>query len=40
MIVIDEIDTDDFRVELGPCVAVINPAGIWHMADVDEPTCL
>jgi hypothetical protein len=27
MIVIDEIDTDDFPVELGPCVAVITPLG-------------
>jgi quercetin dioxygenase-like cupin family protein len=25
------------RVVLGPCEAAINPRGVWHTADVEEP---
>jgi quercetin dioxygenase-like cupin family protein len=37
MTVIYETDAGDVRVELGPCEAMINPAGAWHTADIDEP---
>ena len=37
MTVIREIDGDHDRVELGPHEAMINPAGVWHTADVHQP---
>jgi mannose-6-phosphate isomerase-like protein (cupin superfamily) len=37
MTAICETDTGDVRIELGPCEAMINPAGVWHTADIDEP---
>ncbi len=40
MTVIYETDAGDVRVELGPCEAMINPAGAWHTADIDEPVRL
>jgi quercetin dioxygenase-like cupin family protein len=36
MTLIQEIDGEDDPVELGPGEAVINPAGVWHTADVHE----
>lgn len=35
---IQEIDGAETRVELGPHQAAINPPGVWHTADVHEPT--
>jgi mannose-6-phosphate isomerase-like protein (cupin superfamily) len=32
-----EIDGDQRRIALAPGEAVINPAGVWHTADVHEP---
>jgi mannose-6-phosphate isomerase-like protein (cupin superfamily) len=37
MTVIREIDGEPDPVEIGPGEAMINPAGVWHTADVDEP---
>ena len=37
MTVIREIDGRDDPVELGPGEAMINPRGVWHTADVQEP---
>jgi mannose-6-phosphate isomerase-like protein (cupin superfamily) len=34
---IQEIDGTERRVPLGPGDAVVNPAGVWHTADVIEP---
>ncbi len=34
---IQEIDGEPRVVELGPGMAVINPPGVWHTADVHEP---
>ena len=34
---IQEIDGEERRVELRPGQAVVNPAGVWHTADVHEP---
>jgi quercetin dioxygenase-like cupin family protein len=34
---IQEIDGADVRTELRAGQAVINPAGVWHTADVHEP---
>jgi mannose-6-phosphate isomerase-like protein (cupin superfamily) len=37
MTVIRDVDGEHEPVELGPCEAMINPAGVWHTADVHEP---
>lgn len=37
MTLIREIDGADDPVDLGPGQAMINPAGVWHTADVHEP---
>jgi quercetin dioxygenase-like cupin family protein len=37
MTVIRELDSVLEPVGLGPCEAMINPAGVWHTADVHEP---
>lgn len=37
MKVICEIDGQHDLIELGPGEAMINPRGVWHTADVDEP---
>ena len=34
---IQEIDGEERRMRVGPGSALINPAGVWHTADVDEP---
>ena len=34
---IQEIDGEHRVVELRPGIAVINPPGVWHTADVHEP---
>jgi mannose-6-phosphate isomerase-like protein (cupin superfamily) len=34
---IQEIDGEERRVALRPGQAVVNPAGVWHTADVHEP---
>jgi mannose-6-phosphate isomerase-like protein (cupin superfamily) len=34
---IQEIDGENRRVELHPGMAVVNPPGVWHTADVHEP---
>jgi mannose-6-phosphate isomerase-like protein (cupin superfamily) len=36
MTLISEIDGDHDHVEVGPCEAIVNPAGVWHTADVHE----
>jgi quercetin dioxygenase-like cupin family protein len=36
MTLIQELDGRRQPVVIGPCEAVINPAGVWHTADVDE----
>lgn len=36
---IQEIDGEHRVVELHPGQAVINPPGVWHTADVHEPSC-
>jgi mannose-6-phosphate isomerase-like protein (cupin superfamily) len=35
--VIQEIDGEHRRVELRPGMAMVNPRGVWHTADVHEP---
>ena len=35
--VIREIDGEHDRVKLGPGEAMINPAGVWHPADLEGP---
>jgi mannose-6-phosphate isomerase-like protein (cupin superfamily) len=37
MIVIREVDGEHEPVRLGPYDAMINPSGVWHTADLDEP---
>jgi quercetin dioxygenase-like cupin family protein len=32
-----EVDGDVRRVELTPGMAIVNPRGVWHTADVHEP---
>lgn len=34
---IQEIDGAEVRTELRPGMAVVNPRGVWHTADVHEP---
>jgi quercetin dioxygenase-like cupin family protein len=34
---IQEIDGEERRTAVGPGSAIINPAGVWHTADVEEP---
>jgi mannose-6-phosphate isomerase-like protein (cupin superfamily) len=34
---IQEIDGEERRIELGPGQAVVNPPGVWHTSDVHEP---
>jgi len=34
---IQEIDGRERRIAVGPGSAVINPAGVWHTADVSSP---
>jgi quercetin dioxygenase-like cupin family protein len=34
---IQEIDGTDRRIDLSAGQAAINPKGVWHTADVDEP---
>jgi quercetin dioxygenase-like cupin family protein len=34
---IQEIDGEPRRTPVGPGSTVINPAGVWHTADVEEP---
>lgn len=38
MTVIRDLDGQDDPVPLGPGQAMVNPAGVWHTADVQEPT--
>lgn len=37
MTIIRDLDGEHDPVELGPCEAMVNPAGVWHTADVHEP---
>jgi len=37
MTVIREVDGEHEPVGLGPYEAMINPSGVWHTADLDEP---
>jgi mannose-6-phosphate isomerase-like protein (cupin superfamily) len=37
MTIIREVDGEHDHVVLGPREAMVNPAGVWHTADVDEP---
>lgn len=37
MTVVRELDGGEDPVVLGPGEAMINPAGVWHTADVEEP---
>jgi quercetin dioxygenase-like cupin family protein len=37
MTLVLDVDGEHRPVELGPCEAMINPAGAWHTADVHEP---
>jgi quercetin dioxygenase-like cupin family protein len=37
MTVIQEIDGRNEAIGLGPYEAIVNPPGVWHTADVDEP---
>jgi mannose-6-phosphate isomerase-like protein (cupin superfamily) len=37
MTVIREVDGEHEPVGLGPYEAMINPSGVWHTADVDQP---
>jgi mannose-6-phosphate isomerase-like protein (cupin superfamily) len=37
MTVIQEVDGEHEPVGLGPNEAMINPSGVWHTADLDEP---
>ena len=37
MTLIREVDGDHEQVVLGPYEAMVNPRGVWHTADVDEP---
>ena len=34
---IQEVDGEERRIELRPGQAAVNPAGVWHTADVHEP---
>jgi mannose-6-phosphate isomerase-like protein (cupin superfamily) len=34
---IQEIDAEECRMAVGPGSAIINPMGVWHTADVEEP---
>ena len=36
-IFIQEIDGEERRTPFGPGSAIINPTGVWHTADVEEP---
>ena len=35
--IIREVDGDAHHVELAPGEATVNPAGVWHTADIDGP---
>ena len=37
MTLVQEVDGADQRIELDPGEAAINPRGVWHTTDVDEP---
>ena len=37
---IREVDGEADRIELGPGEATVNPAGVWHTADIDGPVRL
>lgn len=37
MTIVRQVDGREDPVELGPHQAMINPAGVWHTADVHEP---
>lgn len=37
MTLVQEIDGEDRRIDLGPGEAAINPRGVWHTSDVQEP---
>jgi mannose-6-phosphate isomerase-like protein (cupin superfamily) len=37
MTIIREVGGEPDPVALGPCEAMVNPAGVWHTADVHEP---
>jgi quercetin dioxygenase-like cupin family protein len=37
MTLIQEVDGKHEPVALGPSEAMVNPRGVWHTADVDEP---
>lgn len=37
MTLVQEIDGADRRIVLNPGQAAINPRGVWHTTDVDEP---
>ena len=37
LILVREVDGDARRTELGPGEAAVNPAGVWHTADIDGP---
>jgi mannose-6-phosphate isomerase-like protein (cupin superfamily) len=34
---IQDVDGEERRIELHPGEAIVNPAGVWHTADVIEP---
>ena len=37
MTLIREVDGEPEHVALGPYEATVNPRGVWHTADIDEP---
>jgi quercetin dioxygenase-like cupin family protein len=37
MTAIQEVDGEQQQVVLAPYQAIVNPRGVWHTADVDEP---
>ena len=34
---VQEIDGEERRMPIGPGSALVNPRGVWHTADVEEP---
>jgi mannose-6-phosphate isomerase-like protein (cupin superfamily) len=36
-VMIQEIDGQPRRTPIGPGSTIINPAGVWHTADIEEP---
>ena len=40
LVLIREVDGEVHRIDLGPGEAAVNPAGVWHTADIDGPVRL